>query len=209
MLGKIEELKVSNLKKFADKQETSKNFKYLDLSIKQINEVNQKRLEKGENWLIAKKPFGGNSCASCEAFIGDLNENKDYIPWNKLKDSNDKLYRLGNGFSKMLQVVDGNSTHGHGHRHNVDDINAADTINFPTLTEDTVALRNKSHRKESLPKIKKQKILQASHSSRLSKINMSSVTHSNQFANLSMEIPEFHEKDEAEEIDQLVTEPIM
>lgn len=198
------------MKKFADKQETTKNFKYLDVSIKQINEMNQKRMEKGENWLIAKKPFGGNSCASCEAFIGELAENRDYIPWNKLKDSNDKLYRLGNGFSKMLQVVNVDGTareSNHIYKQFVEEnMNVMDSIN-PTLTQDNFVARNKAHLKEGLPKVKKPKIIQPS--IKVNKFNNSSVTQSNQVANLSMEIPEFHEKEEEEENDHLSTEPKM
>ncbi len=35
------------------------------------------------------------------------NNSNIYIPWNKypVKDPNDKLYRMGNGFSKMLQMI--------------------------------------------------------------------------------------------------------
>lgn len=53
-------------------------------------------MEKGDNWLLAKKPLGGNSCASCEAYIGDLHDNSQYVAWNKypMRDPNDKLYRV-------------------------------------------------------------------------------------------------------------------
>lgn len=61
-----------------------------------------KKAEKGDNWLLAKKPFGGNSCASCEAYIGDLKESHEHIAWNKMKESTERLYRLGTGFSKIL-----------------------------------------------------------------------------------------------------------
>jgi len=40
-------------------------------------------MEKGDNWLLAKKPLGGNSCASCEAYIGDIKDTTQYQPWNK------------------------------------------------------------------------------------------------------------------------------
>lgn len=71
--------------------------------MKQLLETTIKRQEKGENWLLAKRPFGGNSCASCEAFLGDLTDNREYIPWNKLKETTERLYRLGTGFSHLLQ----------------------------------------------------------------------------------------------------------
>ena len=104
---KFEELKLATTKKFAEKIETTKNFKYLDHQIKHILEVYIKRENKSENWLIAKKSLNPNLCASCESYIGDLKDNNDYQPWNKypLKDPNDKGYRFGNGFSKMLQMI--------------------------------------------------------------------------------------------------------
>ena len=103
---KYEELKVASNKKFAERIETTKNFKYLDTQIKNILQIYIKKEKRSENWILAKKPIT-NLCASCEAYIGELKDNNSYQPWNKypLKDPNDKAYRLGNGFSKMLQMV--------------------------------------------------------------------------------------------------------
>ena len=103
---KYEELKVASNKKFAERIETTKNFKYLDTQIKNILQIYIKKEKRSENWLLAKKPIT-NLCASCEAYIGELKDTNSYQPWNKypLKDPNDKAYRLGNGFSKMLQMV--------------------------------------------------------------------------------------------------------
>jgi len=96
ILLKIEELKNACNKKFADKNETAKNLKYLDSQIKNILEIYIKNKEKGDNWLLTKKPLGGHSCASCETYIGDLHENSQPIHWNKypMRDPNDKLYRV-------------------------------------------------------------------------------------------------------------------
>ena len=104
---KLEELKVASAKKFAEKIESTKNFKYLDQQIRHIMQVYIKKENKTDNWLLAKKPLNANLCASCEAYIGDLKDNSNYQPWNKypLRDPNDKVYRLGNGFSKMLQMI--------------------------------------------------------------------------------------------------------
>ena len=104
---KLEDLRLSSAKKFAERVETIKNFKYLDQQIKHITQVYIKKLDKSENWLIAKKPINSNICASCESYIGDLKDNSPYVPWNKypLRDQGDKIYRLGNGFSKMLQMI--------------------------------------------------------------------------------------------------------
>ena len=41
-------------------------------------------MEKGDNWLLAKKPVGGHSCASCESYIGDLLDHNQHVPWNKM-----------------------------------------------------------------------------------------------------------------------------
>lgn len=105
--AKLEDLKLYCNKKFADKSDTAKNMKYLDQQIKHIIEVYIKKMEKGDSWLLAKKPLGGHLCASCETYIGDLKEGPQYVPWNKypMRDPNDKLYRIGNGFSKMLQMI--------------------------------------------------------------------------------------------------------
>jgi len=110
LLGKIEELALASMKKFADKNETTNNFKYLEDQIKKILEMlqSQKPGSDAETWLLAKKPINGYACASCESFIGDLREDSHkFIPWNKmpLRDPGDKLYRMGNGFSKMLQML--------------------------------------------------------------------------------------------------------
>ncbi len=107
LLNKIEELAIACNKKFADKNETARNLKYLETQIKKILAMLDKKDVQGENWLLAKKPLSGFSCASCEAYIGELHDNTQYVPWNKypLRDPNEKLYRIGNGFSKMLQML--------------------------------------------------------------------------------------------------------
>ena len=110
LLGKIEELALASVKKFADKNETTNNFKYLEDQIKKIleNLSSQKAVSEADTWLLAKKPISGYSCAACENYIGDLREDSHkFIPWNKmpLRDPGDKLYRMGNGFSKMLQML--------------------------------------------------------------------------------------------------------
>ena len=110
LLAKIKELTLGCMKKFADKNETANNFKYLEDQIKKILDMLSKKdsLNDAENWLIAKKPINGYSCAACESYIGDLRDDTHkFIPWNKmpLRDPGDKLYRMGNGFSKMLQML--------------------------------------------------------------------------------------------------------
>jgi hypothetical protein len=97
--ARVEEIKMSFTKKFADKGETSKNIKYLDAQLKHIIDSYLKKSEKGDNWLIAKKPVGGYTCASCESYIGKLQDSTtQHVPWNKYpqRDANDKAYRVIN-----------------------------------------------------------------------------------------------------------------
>ena len=100
-------MRINTHRKYADKNETSKNIKYLDSQIKHISEVYIKKMEKGDNWLLASKPIGGYKCASCESYIGELNDNNQHLPWNKIpnRDPSERLYRVGNGFSRMLQML--------------------------------------------------------------------------------------------------------
>ena len=106
LMSKLEELKLSSIKQFADKIDITKTIKYLEQQIKQVVDSNTSRGNKNESWLLAKKPIG-HLCASCEGYIGDLKDSTTYVPWNKIpmRDNGDKLYRIGTGFSKMLQMV--------------------------------------------------------------------------------------------------------
>lgn len=105
--GKIDELKILCNKRYADKIDTSKSIKYLDTQIKHIIEVYIKKMDKGDSWLLAKKPIGGFTCASCEAYIGELKDKEEYLAWNKypVREPQDKAYRIGNGFSRMLNML--------------------------------------------------------------------------------------------------------
>jgi hypothetical protein len=95
LITKIEEFRLQAGKKFADKSETSKNVKFLDSQIKHIIEVYIKKMEKGDNWLIAKKPVNGYTCASCESYIGDLHDKNEHVNWNKIHGKeHDKSYRV-------------------------------------------------------------------------------------------------------------------
>ena len=131
VLSKLEDLKIASMKKFSDKIETGKSFRILEQQIKHYIDSGNKKLERSESWLLAKKPLGGHLCASCEAYIGDLKESTQYVPWNKYpsREPNDKLYRIGTGFSKMLQMV---SIEGGGQKEVIDKNASA---NFNSLQE--------------------------------------------------------------------------
>ena len=53
---------------------------------------------------MAKQPVGCFNCASCEANIKNVNPPNEYLPWNKYPHQ-DKIYRMGKGFSHMLQMM--------------------------------------------------------------------------------------------------------
>ena len=111
LTNKFEELINESTKKFSDKNDTIKFLKYLEEQIKNLYSTSR---IKGDthmpenNWLLATKPITGFSCAACESYIGDLKSEKEkFIPWNKLptRENGEKLYRMGNGFSKMLSML--------------------------------------------------------------------------------------------------------
>ena len=103
--NKLEELKLYSIRKLADKVETTRNIKYLDSQIRHIIDVYIKKADKSESWLIAKKPLGGYSCASCESYLGELKNTKEFTPWSKYPNREDKNYRYGSGFSRMLNML--------------------------------------------------------------------------------------------------------
>ena len=100
--AKISELKVIFSKKFVEKSELAKNVKQLELQIKSLEFENKKN--DAETWLMAKQPVGCFNCASCEANIKNVNPSNEYLPWNKYPQQ-DKIYRMGKGFSHMLQMM--------------------------------------------------------------------------------------------------------
>ncbi|MCQ2818393.1 MAG: hypothetical protein MJ252_14090 [archaeon] len=106
----IQELAEACERKFADKNETARALKYLEEQIRKLWEYVKKlgtAEHEGNNWLIAKKPMFGFTCACCESYLGELKDKDQYIPWNKypLRDPNEKLYRIGSGYSRMLQMI--------------------------------------------------------------------------------------------------------
>ena len=103
--NKIEDLQLTNNKRFADKIDTNKSMKYLDTQIRHIIDVYIKRMEKNDSWLIAKKPIGGFTCASCESYLGELKNKGEYLPWNKYPQREKDNFRVGNGFSRMLNML--------------------------------------------------------------------------------------------------------
>ena len=106
---KMETLKETIRDNFVEKNMLVKNLKYLELQTKQLIEESKKKTEKQDSWILAKKPYNGHICASCESYIGDLkpNTNSKYVAWNKYpaKDPIEKIFRINAGFSKVLQMA--------------------------------------------------------------------------------------------------------
>ena len=92
-----------NIKKYADKIDTNRSLKALEIQIKDII-GERKKSEGGDSWLMAKQPLKCFNCASCEANIKNNLANQDYIPWNKYPQG-ERIYRMGQGFSHMLQMM--------------------------------------------------------------------------------------------------------
>ena len=112
---KIDELLDGLNKKFVLKTDNSNALKNLEDQFRRIILLLATIIEhENNNWLLAKKPINGYSCAACESYIGDLKEEKDdkYLTWKKLplrerekESEQEKLYRLGNGYSHILKMV--------------------------------------------------------------------------------------------------------
>ena len=87
----IDDLKLNLNKKYAEKVETTKNIKFLETQIKTLQTSFQKKMDGGDNWLLAKKPLNNYVCASCESVIkGDLGRKSEYVAWNKYPNREEK-----------------------------------------------------------------------------------------------------------------------
>ena len=156
LTNKLEELVNEFDKNFSSKPETLKYLKYLEEQIKNLFLISKTKPEShdSDNWLLATKPIRGFSCAACESYIGDLkNEKEKFIHWNKLptRESGDKLYRMGNGFSKMLGMINFDSNGNPYLNPNADTSNSDDESKNETKRNkekhfSTLLLKNKSQK---------------------------------------------------------------
>ena len=84
-------------------------------------------------------------CASCETYLGELKNKNIFLPWNKIPLREEKKYRMGQGFSKMLQLV------------NLDLLKNADMVNSDlSIKFNEKADEKKINEYKKLPKIKSQ-----------------------------------------------------
>lgn len=145
--GLFEQYRQENIKKFADRISTDKALRLLELNIKDGGDSRG----GADNWMIAKKPMSGYQCASCESYIKDIGKRYEYLPWNKYPIRDDKSYRMGHGFSRMLQLV------------NMDILKTAESKKEGDVSDsgsdscDNKRPRSGSSKKRILPKLKKKK----------------------------------------------------
>ena len=107
ILEKTQELFVGMKNKNVDNyslQILQKNFKKL------VELLAEK--EERDKWLLSKKNISGHLCASCENYLGILKDDTNrHIHWKKLpikikdNDNTDKLYKIGNGYSRLLSLI--------------------------------------------------------------------------------------------------------
>lgn len=98
------------LKKFADRNEIMKLLKKLDARIAILEEMMHENgmHDMGEHALLAKKPLGGWSCASCQKDLINIEGMRvQYYPWAKLpqRDPTERIAKVGQGFSRMLSAL--------------------------------------------------------------------------------------------------------
>ena len=108
----LDENKTLSSKLYANRIDTNKNFKTLEINIKHIlEEFNTKMNKEADSWILAKRPVNGFTCASCEAYLGDLKDrtSENWTNHNplSLKDYEkfDKTNKIGNGFSRILNLI--------------------------------------------------------------------------------------------------------
>ena len=102
----LDEFKGKMFKFCPTKSEINKALKSLELQLKNLYDLIVKKEEKNENWMLAKKPIGCFTCASCDNFIGDLKENDEKVFWNQFPEYNvTNVNKIGNGFSRILNLV--------------------------------------------------------------------------------------------------------
>ena len=104
LISLFEEFKSTFHKKYMDRSEIQKALKVIEHQIKALTEASKKN-EGGDTWLLAKKPIGNYQCASCESNLKDLEQKDNFIPWNKYPIREEKTYRIGHGYSRILEMV--------------------------------------------------------------------------------------------------------
>ena len=100
--NKMNELKILIQKKYLEKFDFNKIIKTIEIQIKSLTDD-----KKGDadTWLLAKRNTKCFNCATCEANIKNENyTTADYLAWKKYP-KGEKIHRMGQGFSHMLEMM--------------------------------------------------------------------------------------------------------
>ena len=110
-LNMMQEFKINAIKKFLDKKEGYKSLKLLGLQIQNINEyLNLNNTNVSTDRILMNRPLSNMFCPSCDSKMNNNTINKnEYMIKNKEKDLNN--YRMGQGFSHMLQLINSDLTY--------------------------------------------------------------------------------------------------
>ena len=107
-LNMIQEFKITSSKKFLDKKEGLKSIKLLGLQIKNINEyLNLSNVIISTERNLKQNPLNNYICPNCDNMLTSQvkNQNNEYIPSKKKEKQDLQNYRMGQGFSHMLQLI--------------------------------------------------------------------------------------------------------
>ena len=101
--NKMNEFKIFVQKKYLEKYDFNRAIKSIEVQMKILNDDSKKR--DADTWLLAKRNTKCFNCASCEANIKNDNyTTADYLAWKKYP-KGDKIHRMGQGFSHMLEMM--------------------------------------------------------------------------------------------------------
>ena len=98
----INEFKIFIQKKYLEKYEFNRIIRNIEVQIKNLDDSKKK---DADSWLLAKRNTKCFNCASCDANIKNENyTTADYLAWKKYP-KGEKIHRMGQGFSHMLEMV--------------------------------------------------------------------------------------------------------
>ena len=110
-LNMVQEFKVNAVKKFMDKKEGNKSMKLLGLQIKNINEFlninNACKSNISSDRILVNNIQNNNFCPSCESKISNqgIGYNREYISSRSQDKNESQNYRMGQGFSHLLKLI--------------------------------------------------------------------------------------------------------
>ena len=110
-LNMVQEFKVNAIKKFMDKKEGNKSMKLLGLQIKNINEFlninNASKSNISSDRILVNNIQNNNFCPSCESKISNqgIGYNREYISSRSQDKNESQNYRMGQGFSHLLKLI--------------------------------------------------------------------------------------------------------